>query len=236
VEAAGQGATRLKSIGHVRKEDYLIMRRLFLLLVLITCSVTPSFAQEGDDYHEVEVFGGYSRSRAETKIGDADPDFFGDFTDGRTDFNGFNASVTRNFRKLVGFKVDFSGHYDTRSVAFGDGNASEVESSLYNFLAGVQLKNNSQEATFKPFAHVLAGVARGRHEVDDVVCIQTVGAPCAADVNGSDVGPAGAFGGGLDIRAGRRVDVRAFQVDYNPTRLFDATQHNVRFGFGVVIH
>ena len=146
------------------------MRRLFLLLLSITCSAPPTLAQGGDDYHKVEVFGGYSHNRAGTKVGDADPDFFRDFTDGRTGFNGFNASVTRNFRKFVGFKVDLSGHYDTRSAVFGDGSTSEVESSLYNFLAGVQIKNNSKEATFKPFAHLLVGAARGRNEVDDVVC------------------------------------------------------------------
>lgn len=212
------------------------MRRLFLLLLLITCSAPPSFAQAGDDYHKVEVFGGYSRSSAETKLGDADPDFFGDFTDGRAGLNGFNASVTRNVSRYFGLKFDLSGHYGTRDVRFGNNNPTEVRSSLYNFLGGVQLKDNSKGATFKPFAHALVGAARGRHEVGDVACIQAIGAPCATDVNGSDVGPAGAVGGGLDIRASRRVDVRAFQFDYNPSRLFGATQHNVRFGVGVVIH
>lgn len=49
------------------------MRRLFLLLVIITCCAAPSFAQGGDDYHKVEVFGGYSHNHAETKLGDAGP-------------------------------------------------------------------------------------------------------------------------------------------------------------------
>jgi len=236
LKATWESVARLKTIGHVRKEGFITMRRLFLLLLLITCSAPLTLAQGGDDYHKIEVFGGYSHNRAETKVGDADPDFFRDFIDGRTGFHGFNASVTRNFRKLVGFKVDFSGHYDTRSAVFGDGNTSEVEASLYNFLAGVQIKNNSKEVTFKPFAHLLVGAARGRNEVDDVVCIQAVGAPCPTDISGSDFGPAGAAGGGLDIRASRRVDVRAFQVDYNPTRLFGATRHNFRFGVGIVIH
>ena len=144
------------------------MRRLFLLLVLITCSAAPSFAQAGDDYHKVEVFGGYSHNRAETKIGGADPVFFSDFTDGRAGFNGFDTSVTCNVSKYVGLKFDFSGHYDTRDVRFGSDNPSEVKSSLYNFLGGVQLKNNSMGATFKPFAHALVGAARGRNEVGDV--------------------------------------------------------------------
>lgn len=212
------------------------MHKLLFSLLLIVCSASLSFAQGGDDYHKVEVFGGYSYNSVDTKIGDADPDFFRDFIDERTGFNGFNTSVTGNISKYVGLKFDFSGHYKSRNVRFGNNNPLEVESSLYNFLGGVQLKNNSKEATFKPFVHALVGAARGRNEVDDVVCIQAVGAPCPTDINGSDVGLAGAVGGGLDIRASRRVDIRAFQVDYNPSRLFDATQHNVRFGVGIVIH
>jgi hypothetical protein len=52
----------------------------------------------------------------------------------------------------------------------------------------------------------------------------------------TETGFAGAFGGGLDIRASDRVDVRVIQFDYNPTRLFDSTQHNFRIGVGIVIH
>jgi len=52
----------------------------------------------------------------------------------------------------------------------------------------------------------------------------------------TETGLAGAFGGGLDIRASDRIDIRAFQFDYNPTRVFDSTQHNFRIGVGIVIH
>lgn len=211
------------------------MHRLFFLILLIACSAPVSFAQ-GDDYHEMEVFVGYSYMRAQTKRDVADPDYFRDLIDDRVGFNGFNASVTRNISRYVGLKFDVSGHYNRRGVRFGTNELLGVESSLYNFLGGVQLKNNSKDAIFKPFVHALAGVARGRNEVDDVVCIQAVGAPCPTNINGSDVGLAGALGGGLDIRVGRRVDVRAFQVDYNPSGLFDSTQNNVRFGVGIVIH
>lgn len=107
-------------------------------------------------------------------------------------------------------------------------------------LGGVQLKDNSRETRFKPFAHALAGIARGRNEVDVVdepaVCAALFPSPCPIDFTESDTGFAGAFGGGLDIRAGSRIDIRAIQFDYNPTKLFDGTQHNFRIGFGVVIH
>ncbi len=63
--------------------------------------------------------------------------------------------------------------------------------------------------------------------------------PCLAvaafrgDVN-SGTGFAMAFGGGLDVIVGKRVVFRAIQIDYVPTRLFNARQHNIRLGLGVV--
>jgi hypothetical protein len=100
------------------------------------------------------------------------------------------------------------------------------------------LKDNSSQATFKPFAHALVGVAHARNRVtiSDSGCIAIFPSPCPSPFTETDTGLAGAIGGGLDIRAGNRFDIRVIQIDYNPTRLFDSTQHNFRFGVGVVIH
>ena len=113
----------------------------------------------------------------------------------------------------------------------------DIDSRLFNFLGGVQIKDNSTEGTFKPFAHALAGVAHARNSVDfnDVVCVAIVPSPCSPFTQ-SETGFAAAFGGGLDIRASDRISIRAIQVDYNPTRLFDSTQHNFRIGVGIVFH
>jgi len=94
-------------------------------------------------------------------------------------------------------------------------------------VGGVQVKDNSSEATFKPFAHALAGVANSRmnSRIENVFRGKD-----------SNTGPAGAFGGGIDIRVSRRFDIRAIQLDYNPTKLLDATQHNFRTGVGIVLH
>jgi len=51
-----------------------------------------------------------------------------------------------------------------------------------------------------------------------------------------------AIGGGLDVRVSERVDLRVFQVDYNPIFLSSGNElgfgnsgaDNVRFSFGVV--
>jgi hypothetical protein len=36
---------------------------------------------------------------------------------------------------------------------------ADVKTTRYNFLGGVQVKDNSSEATFKPFAHLRFGIA-----------------------------------------------------------------------------
>jgi opacity protein-like surface antigen len=102
----------------------------------------------------------------------------------------------------------------------------------------VQLKDNSTEGTFKPFAHALAGVAHARNSVEfnGVACAPAVVLGLCSPATESETGFAAAFGGGLDIRASDRISIRAIQVDYNPTKLFDSTQHNFRIGVGIVIH
>ena len=54
------------------------------------------------------------------------------------------------------------------------------------------------------------------------------------DVSESETGLSGVVGGGIDIKVNDRVDVRAIQFDWNPTRLGGETQHNFRVGIGLV--
>ncbi len=112
----------------------------------------------------------------------------------------------------------------------------DTDSSLYNFLGGIQVKDNARSGRFKPFAHALVGAGHARTKFSAFAC--SPGPLCTAvfvpDETASGTGFAGAFGGGLDIRVGDRFQVRAFQVDYNPVRIEGNTQHNVRFGAGIV--
>src|ERR671920_476397 len=43
-----------------------------------------------------------------------------------------------------------------------------------------------------------------------------------------------AVGGGVDFRVSPRVDIRAIQFDYNPTRFSGETTHNFRIGVGII--
>jgi len=208
------------------------MVKLLFLGILVAACASLSFAQSTDDYKKWEFYGGYSHNRVDTGSGRSV------ITD-REGFNGFDTAVTGNITRYVGLKVDFAGHFKSQSFPLSPPSSAQVniDSSLYNVLGGVQIKDNSTETRFKPFAQALVGVAHGRNKVEflNIVCVAVVPSPCS-NFTETDTGFGGAFGGGLDIRAGSRFDIRAIQIDYNPTRLFDNTQHNFRIGAGIVIH
>lgn len=207
-------------------------RFLFTAILLVACA-SVGFAQSSD-YNKVEFYGGYSHNRVDTGIDDSDPDL-SDIVNEREGFHGFNTSVTGNITRYVGLKADLAGHFKKDDFAFGGSNVN-VDSSLFNFLGGVQLKDNAREGTFKPFAQALVGAARARNKATfSGACAAIVPSPCP-NFTETDTGWAAAFGGGVDIRLNDRFDIRAVQVDYNPTHVFGDTQHNFRIGAGIVIH
>ena len=211
------------------------MFRTMLIVITVIACATIAAAQSGD-YKKFEFFGGYSHNRVDTGIGDDDPSL-NDIVDEREGFHGFEVSATGNLSRYFGLKGDFSAHFKNQNFPSGNTGGVDVDSRLLNFLGGIQIKDNSSETRFKPFAHALAGVAHGRNKVhfDQVFCIAIFPNPCT-DFTESETGFAAALGGGLDIRANDRIDVRVIQFDYNPTKLFDSTQHNFRIGVGIVFH
>ncbi len=146
-----------------------------------------------------------------------------------------------NFSRYFGVKGDFSAAYNNKNFDFTVPTAPpstgrvafDTNNSLYNFLGGIQVKDNATDARFKPFGHALIGTGHGRVKVKNVTCDPAV------DCTGlegtiSETGFAGAFGGGIDIKLNDKFDFRAIQVDYNPIRFDSGTSHNVRFGIGLV--
>jgi hypothetical protein len=212
-----------------------VFKSILIGTIILTCA---SIAAAQSDYKKFEFFGGYSHNRVDTGLSDEEP-ALADVINEREGFHGFEVSATGNLSRYFGIKGDFSGHFKNQNFQIPGlpGSNLDIDSRLFNFLGGVQIKDNSTEGTFKPFAHALAGVAHARNSVDfnDVICVAIVPSPCSPFTQ-SETGFAAAFGGGLDIRASDRISIRAIQVDYNPTRLFDSTQHNFRIGVGIVIH
>jgi len=224
-----------------------MVRNSFVVLASVFFGLLCSSAAmgQGSDYRRFEFFVGYSHNRVDVgPVEDFDPEDdveFSDIFDEREGFNGVNASVVGNFSRYVGAKFDYS--YHQKSFDFG---ADNTTIRIQNFLGGIQIKDNSSEGTWKPFAHALVGVGRTSADLSEFDNRLE---------DFEDAGLAGAIGGGLDVRLSPRVDLRAIQVDYNPMR-FDfsdfgtvgipgtptfrgndkRTLHNFRIGIGIVFH
>ncbi len=216
------------------------MQKLFVALFLTAFTSLAAFAQTSE-YKKSEFYVGYSNGQVDTGIdsGDSTIDFFRE----RETYNGVNVSGVYNVSRFVGIKGDFSATFNSKRFAGevgGIGGPATVsvknDNSLYNFLGGVQIKDNSKEGRFKPFVHALVGAAHARAKISDYTCSPTLncGITSYPDTSFGETGLAGAFGGGLDIRVNDKVQIRAFQVDYNPIRIDGNTQNNIRLGVGLV--
>ncbi len=210
------------------------MKKVFLGLVCSLFLTSFGLAQS-DEYHKAEFFAGYSINRIDFGAS-GDPDLDNALNEGRN-FQGFNASVTGNVNKYVGLKFDVSGHYKNYNVNIpGFTNQPQIKASLYNFLGGVQIKNNSKTRRVKPFVHALAGIGTIKTSLNNSFCQEALGTNCPAEFRERESAFAMAFGGGIDVRASNRVSFRLIQVDYNPLRKNGETSNNVRFSFGIVFH
>src|ERR1044072_5487291 len=83
------------------------MRRIVLLSLFICCTAAPSLAQQSDEYPKAEVFVGLS-ALGEVNADERAVDL------GLASNKGFEVSVTGNVNKYLGFKGDFSTHFDTK--------------------------------------------------------------------------------------------------------------------------
>ncbi|HEY0461683.1 MAG TPA: outer membrane beta-barrel protein [Pyrinomonadaceae bacterium] len=209
------------------------MNTLIKILISTCVLCAGVFAQtNGDEYKKNEFYVGYSNQQIDR----------GNY---RT-ANGVEAAYVRNIHRYFGIKADFSGAFrsDEFQVSSSDtinGNYSyrgKGNNSYYNFLGGVQVKNNVSRARFKPFAHALAGVAVTRSKNDALTCVSGT---CPTFITNSvpftfnNTNFAMALGGGLDIKINDKIDFRAIQVDYNPIFRGGFRQDNIRFGIGFVI-
>jgi len=195
------------------------MRKLFIAALFIACTAPFTFAQTGDDYNKYDIGVLYSHNRQDVGVEDPSQNFL----DEREGFHGIEVFAKGNLSRYVGLKGDYAFHRKSFD-AFSGATSVNVDSDLHTLVAGVQLKDNARETKVKPFAHLMAGFTHARFDVE--------GVPDFNDAN--ETGFAGVVGGGLDFRVSDRVDFRAVQFDYNPTRLGGETQHNFRIGVGVV--
>ena len=154
---------------------------------------------------------------------------------------GFETSIIRNFNKHVGIKGDFSFHFNNESsrgpiaacilVCTTVTQDFQLKTRVYNFLAGPEFKARNS-TRFTPFVHALGGFAHTS------ATFTTPGPTHIFSVRRNDTSFAMGLGGGLDIRASKRVSFRAM-MDYNPVFVNDSTTGTrdfFRFSLGVLFH
>lgn len=225
------------------------MRRLFFPAVLVTCLAAPAAAQRLDGYNRFEVFHGTSYFILERP----EPVGAGATFEG---FRGISNAATFNLKRYFGLKFDLARYdkkYDLCAQGQGMTDSSScfsplpgavvntddprLKTSIYNFMGGIQLKDNGRGAKlFKPFAHLSIGSALTRARVDTYALDASSGRLLLDFKTRSAWGAAGAVGGGLDIRLSDRVDLRAVQVDYHKATIFNNSTDSLRVGVGLVFH
>ncbi len=230
------------------------MKQLATLATLILIFATSALAQ--DDYKKYEFFGGYSALHIDNLAGDTSNAAINDVLGEKQTLRGFNLEAGINFHKYIGAKFDYSLHLREDEFMRPAGSGT-VDTTLQNFLGGIQIKNNSEDGpTLKPFAHALFGVAVQKVDVDSPQLPAVFG---ISDFHTNETSFAMAFGGGLDIKLNKRFDLRIVQIDWNiinrgdqqtgivlvptPTQTVGSPfviqgtrQDNLRLGIGIVIH
>src|SRR6185503_363310 len=206
------------------------MTRFFLLL-LIALICAPAVLAQNNDYSYYEFYVGYAHERANNNADRIDKNgtstFNGkpvDFASRREAYNGFNVEFNQNVTRHIGIVTSFSGTYATNTyVDRNSGRSFDARVQRYDLLAGPRY--NWRPGGVVPFAHALFGVSHMRASFDDPLL----------SCRKSDTAFAMAFGGGLDVNAGDRIDVRVIQVDYLPTFFNGKRQDNFRAGAGIKI-
>jgi opacity protein-like surface antigen len=219
-----------------------LIPRLFFSALFLLCSVPVALPQNAntDEYPKVEMFAGYSA------LGEANSRGISFGANRRVGGNysaepGFETSIIRNFSKHLGIKGDFSAHFNNESASGPITSCTpacttvtqdfQLKTRVNNFLVGPEYKARNS-TRFTPFAHVLGGVAHTS------ATFTTAGPTFNLLLKKTDNSFAMALGGGIDIRASKRVSFRGL-MDYNPVFVHDSTSGTrdlVRISLGVLIH
>jgi len=191
------------------------MRRILVLLLFYACCAQYVSAQT--DYNKREIGANVSIMGLDTK---------GAFNSDRSrdGLGGFNVQGAYNFSRYLGVKAEFS--YSQRHF---DSDFIDLTTRVSQIMGGIKLQDNKTTTRFRPFGHALVGVAHA----SDLPRIVPDGFTLVTLSLRDGTGPAFALGGGLDIRLTKRLELRAFQIDYNPSRIKEQTFQNVRLGIGL---
>ncbi len=203
------------------------MKKFIAAALSIGLGTAAAFAQNqtSTEYNKKEFFAGYSENSI------LDPLRSENFDSREIKaYRGWNVSFTYNFKRFIGVKADMSGYYKNFSFDnFSPPAPVNVKSSIYNFLGGVQIKDNKRSKRFSPFIHALGGISKTDLKIRSSIC----------EMNSCDeknTGFALALGGGVDLKVRKKFSVRLIQIDYNPAFYNGFRENRFRAGFGIVFH
>jgi opacity protein-like surface antigen len=195
------------------------MQKLMVAVGLITLSASILMAQAtSDEQPKNELFAGYSFHSADINTLTIDPH--------RTAQNGVNLAYTRNINEHVGLVADASAHFHRNAFSTGGGTFTSNRDQ-YFVLGGLQFRPH-YHGRLRPFAHALFGGSLFRGFTADR---RASGNVFTFDDATSF---AMAFGGGVDVRLTKNIDLRLIQADYTPTFFGSGRQDNFRISIGVV--
>jgi opacity protein-like surface antigen len=210
------------------------MRKLLLLFAILLVCAPAGFAQS--DYSNWEFFIGYAHERANNGADRLDRTGQAvnsngstrrvDLVSERIPFNGVSTEVVANVTPHIGLVANFSATFaNTNFLDSLSGRRFNARVSRYLLLGGPRY-NFRNSSPFIPYAHALFGIARYHSDFrdNDFTCPDT-----------NETAFAMALGAGLDIKAGKHIDVRAAQVDYLPVFFSHKREDGLRFSAGVKI-
>ncbi len=210
------------------------MRKLLLLLTITLAFAPAALAQ---DYSDWEFYVGYAHERANNGADRLDRTARRVLPNGSTvpvDFrserrvphNGVVGEVVANVHPNIGLVANFAATFaNTTMFDRLSGQSFNVKLQRYTLLLGPRF-NWRNSTPLIPFAHALFGAAHyhARFPNRDISCD-----------NRDETAFAMGLGAGLDIRAGRHVDIRAGEIDYIPVFFSHKREDNLRFSAGVKI-
>jgi opacity protein-like surface antigen len=228
-----------------------------LFFLLVAQAATTVLAQ--DEIYKWEFYGGYSYMNLNRGF---DPDEFNDdFEDlnaNRVHAHGIELAFNYNFSRYLGAKFAYTRHAHSQDLLDTSTQQFKLEQKVGQFLGGIQIKDNKKDGgKLKPFAHILVGGAQQSIQGEGNIFVVNPRQSARAallrpegeelvvfDINSTDFTMS--FGGGLDLRIHKNIDIRLAQFDWNPIFRGDrdtqfgtfggAMQNNLRFGVGVVVH
>jgi len=140
---------------------------------------------------------------------------------GRTNTNGWEASVEGKMLPFIGIVADFDAHYGSQNFP------AACPVVIPNCNATINLNVTGHNYLFGPRVSVSVGKIRPFGEA-------MFGGAHVTAAGSSDISFASALGGGIDYRLIRLVAWR-LQGDYVHTHLFGFGQNNVRISTGIVV-